>query len=321
MGLRIAEHPHPDMIFRLYQTEIPSRNHKKYMKAVSSENKSVQTIEIVKINGIHGFSCTDEVSVEEPLEIRVSYGSEGKTHTRNISVTMRTPGNDAELAVGFLFTEGIISDADQIEQACHLQAACSVNSGNVITVELTAGFVPQLIKADRNFYTTSSCGVCGKGSIDAIRTVSPFRDITRRKKLKVTVETIYQLTEALRTFQNNFSSTGGIHASGLFDTEGHLLILREDVGRHNALDKLIGSALLNRQLPLQDHMLVLSGRASFELIQKAAMAGISIVAAIGAPSSLAVDLAKEFDITLLGFLRDQRFNMYNKSSHVEIIMQ
>ncbi|WP_294303033.1 formate dehydrogenase accessory sulfurtransferase FdhD [uncultured Chryseobacterium sp.] len=290
------------------------------MKTGIPEHQSVQKIEIIRVNDCQSFPRTDEVSMEEPLEIRVSYGLDGEKQTRNISVTMRTPGNDAELAVGFLFTEGIIANENQIKEVNHLQAACSVNSGNVITVELSEGFVPDLMSADRNFYTTSSCGVCGKGSIESIKTVSPFQNL--EKKLQtVSLETIYQLAEKLRTFQNNFSATGGIHASGLFDREGNLLALREDVGRHNALDKLIGNALFIGQLPLQDRILVLSGRASFELIQKAAMAGISIVAAIGAPSSLAVDLAKEFDMTLLGFLRDNRFNIYNKSSHVEILME
>ncbi|GEN78051.1 formate dehydrogenase accessory sulfurtransferase FdhD [Chryseobacterium hagamense] len=290
------------------------------MKTGILEHQSVQKIEITRINGRQSFTCTDEVSVEEPLGIRISYGSDGQKQSRTISVTMRTPGNDAELAVGFLFTEGIISGRDQIRKVNHLQAACSVNSGNVITVELSEGFVPELMSADRNFYTTSSCGVCGKGSIESIKTVSTFQNL-EKKQQKVALETIYPLAEKLRTFQNNFSATGGIHASGLFDHEGNLLALREDVGRHNALDKLIGNAFLTGQLPLQEHILVLSGRASFELIQKAAMAGISIVAAIGAPSSLAVDLAKEFDMTLLGFLRDNRFNIYSESSHVKIIIE
>lgn len=289
------------------------------MKTGILEHQSVQKIEMIRVKDRQSFPCTDEVSVEEPLEIRISYGLEGQEHIRNISVTMRTPGNDAELAAGFLFTEGIISSPDQIKEVNDLQAACSINSGNVITVKLSDGFFPELMNADRNFYTTSSCGVCGKGSIESIKTVSPFQNI-EKKQQTVSLETIYQLGEKLRVFQNNFSATGGIHASGLFDNEGNLLGLREDVGRHNTLDKLIGNALLAGQLPLQDRILVLSGRASFELIQKAAMAGISVVAAIGAPSSLAVDLAKEFDMTLLGFLRDNRFNIYHKSSHIEIIM-
>ena len=287
------------------------------MKANLLSNKSVRQIEIIKVKESSGFPYTDDISVEEPLEIRVSYSAEGKKESKNISVTMRTPGNDAELAAGFLFTEGIISDREQIKSIYSPQAECSRNSENVVIVELTEGFVPELMKADRNFYTTSSCGVCGKGSIESIRTVSIFHNHTKENK-EVSLETLYQLSEKLQSFQNNFSATGGIHASGIFDLEGNLLALREDVGRHNALDKLIGYALSAGLLPLNNKILLLSGRASFELIQKAAMAGITIVAAIGAPSSLAVDLAKEFDITLLGFLRDNRFNIYHSGSHFNI---
>jgi FdhD protein len=287
------------------------------MKANLLSNKSVKQIEIIKVRESNSFPYTDDISVEEPLEIRVSYSAEGKKESKNISVTMRTPGNDAELAEGFLFTEGIISGCEQIKSIYSPQAECSRNNENVIIVELAEGFVPELMKADRNFYTTSSCGVCGKGSIESIRTVSAFHNHTK-ENTEVSLETLYQLSEKLQSFQNNFSATGGIHASGIFDLEGNLLALREDVGRHNALDKLIGYALSTGLLPLNNKILLLSGRASFELIQKAAMAGISIVAAIGAPSSLAVDLAKEFDITLLGFLRDNRFNIYHSGSHFNI---
>lgn len=287
------------------------------MKAHLLSDKSVKQIEIVKVKGNVSFHYTDDVSVEEPLEIRVAYHVADKKETKNISVTMRTPGNDAELAAGFLFTEGIISGREQIKNIYSPQAECSRNSENVVIVELAEGFVPELMKADRNFYTTSSCGVCGKGSIESIRTVSTFHNHTKNNT-EVSLETLYQLSEKLQSFQNNFSATGGIHASGIFDLEGNLLALREDVGRHNALDKLIGYALSADLLPLDDKILVLSGRASFELIQKAAMAGITIVAAIGAPSSLAIDLAKEFDITLLGFLRDNRFNIYHSGSHFNI---
>lgn len=287
------------------------------MKAHLLSNKSVKQIEIVKVKDNSSFQYTDDVSVEEPLEIRVVYHLADKKESRNISVTMRTPGNDAELAAGFLFTEGIIFDRKQIESIYAPQAECARNSENIIIVELAEGFVPDLMNADRNFYTTSSCGVCGKGSIESIRTVISFHNQTK-ENIEVSLETLYQLSEKLQSFQNNFSATGGIHASGIFDREGNLLALREDVGRHNALDKLIGHALSAGLLPLHDKILVLSGRASFELIQKAAMAGISIVAAIGAPSSLAVDLAKEFDITLLGFLRDNRFNIYHSGNHFKI---
>lgn len=287
------------------------------MKINTLENKSVQKIDIVKVKENEVFPYTDDISVEEPLEIRISFGSKGQRESRNISVTMRTPGNDAELAAGFLFTEGIISGYSQIQNIDHPQADCSRNRENVIEVKLTDDFIPHLKNVDRNFYTTSSCGVCGKGSIESIKTVSTFQNI-EREHYTLSFDVLYRLSDGLQSFQNNFSATGGIHASGIFDFEGQLLGLREDVGRHNALDKLIGYALFTGQLPLKNKILVLSGRASFELIQKAAMAGISVVAAIGAPSSLAVDLAKEFDMTLLGFLRDNRFNIYNESSFHKI---
>lgn len=288
------------------------------MKTNTLENKSVQKIEIIKVKENKSFPYSDDLSVEEPLEIRISYGPKDQRITKNISVTMRTPGNDAELAAGFLFTEGIISGSHQIQNIDHPQAECSRNRENIIEVELTEDFTPHLQNADRNFYTTSSCGVCGKGSIESIKTVSTFQDIKREERILL-FDVLYQLSDNLQSFQNNFSATGGIHASGIFDVGGQLLALREDVGRHNALDKLIGHALFTGQLPLKDKILVLSGRASFELIQKAAMAGITVVAAIGAPSSLAVDVAKEFNMTLLGFLRDNRFNIYNESSFHKII--
>ena len=287
------------------------------MKANVLESNSVKKAEIIKVKDNLGFSYTDDIAVEEPLEIRVTYGPKEQKQSKNISVTMRTPGYDEELAAGFLFTEGIISGDQQIIKVTHPQAECSRNQENIIIVELVDDFIPQLMKTDRNFYTTSSCGVCGKGSIESIRTVSPFNN-NDKEDYNLSLEILYQLSDKLRSFQSNFSSTGGIHASGMFDSNGNLLALREDVGRHNALDKLIGHALFTKQLPLKDKILVLSGRASFELIQKAAMAGIPVVVAIGAPSSLAVDLAKEFDITLLGFLRDNRFNIYHTGSNFKI---
>ncbi|WP_412850593.1 formate dehydrogenase accessory sulfurtransferase FdhD [Chryseobacterium sp. PMSZPI] len=288
------------------------------MKTNLLENKSVRRLEIVKVKEDSSFFYTDDISVEEPLEIRISYQWNGQKVSKNISVTMRTPGNDSELAAGFLFTEGIISGPQQIKNIAQPEAECLRNRENIIEVELVDGFIPHLKNADRNFYTTSSCGVCGKGSIEAIKTVSAFQNMEKEHRI-IPLEILYQLSGNLQSFQNNFSATGGIHASGIFNWNGNLLALREDVGRHNALDKLIGHTLFTEQLPLNNVILVLSGRASFELIQKAAMAGISTVAAIGAPSSLAVDLAQEFDMTLLGFLRDNRFNIYNESSFHEII--
>lgn len=287
------------------------------MKAETLKNSSIQRLDIIKVKNSSSFQFQDDVSVEEPLEIRVLYGNADERVSKNLSVTMRTPGNDPELAVGFLFTEGIVSSSNQVKSIQNPQSECSKNTENIIIVELNEGIHPQLMNVDRNFYTTSSCGVCGKGSIESIRTVNPFLKI-QKENSAIELDLLYGLSDKLRTFQQNFSSTGGIHASGLFDFEGNLLGLREDVGRHNALDKLIGYAFMNNQLPLQNRILLLSGRASFELVQKAAMAGIPIIAAIGAPSSLAISLAKEFDITLLGFLGSDRFNIYHQAETLTI---
>lgn len=243
----------------------------------------------------------DILAIEEPLEIKMKYISGGVSKTKNVSITMRTPGNDTELANGFLFTEGIISNLTDIKNTTQL-------SENEITVELNDSIAPVENKLDRNFYTTSSCGVCGKASIDAITTVSKYK--IQNKFLKVESDIILSLSEKLNKQQEIFKSTGGLHASALFNLSGEFLELREDVGRHNALDKLIGSQLLESRLPLSKTILLLSGRASFELIQKASMAGIPIVVAIGAPSSLALELAKESGITLIGFLKAEKFNQY-----------
>lgn len=287
------------------------------MKADTLKNSSIQSLDIVKVKNSSSFQFQDDVSVEEPLEIRVLYGNADDRVSKNLSVTMRTPGNDPELAVGFLFTEGVLTSSDQVKSIQNPQSECSKNNENIIIVELNEGIHPQLMNVDRNFYTTSSCGVCGKGSIESIRTANPFLNIQKENSF-IELDLLYGLSDKLRNFQQNFSSTGGIHASGLFDFDGNLLGLREDVGRHNALDKLIGYAFMNNQLPLQNRILVLSGRASFELVQKAAMAGIPIIAAIGAPSSLAISLAKEFDITLLGFLGSDRFNIYHQAETLTI---
>lgn len=278
-----------------------------------SKSVAIKSLPVKKVNGRISSPISDRLSVEEPLEIRVGYGSSGQRCQKNISVTMRTPGNDLDLAIGFLFTEGIIFSYNDVKDAYHINMDCSLQQQNIIQIELAEDFAPRLTQVDRNFYTTSSCGVCGKGSIQSIRTTVPFQHVNK-PKAELTTDVLYQLPGKLGAVQSNFSITGGIHASGLFTINGELLIMREDVGRHNALDKLIGSAMQSMLLPLNKHILVLSGRASFELIQKAAMAGVSIVAAIGAPSSLAVDLAKEFDITLLGFLKENRFNIYHLST-------
>jgi FdhD protein len=273
------------------------------------KDSAIINFPILKVTDQSGLETADTLAIEEPLEIRIAYGPEESRTVKNISVTMRTPGNDAELATGFLFTEGIIRLRSELASISHCFIACAENKKNVIQVELRENAIPNLPQTDRNFYTTSSCGVCGKGSIDAIRTVSSYNP---DKKVNHTVNyaVLHQLPDRLREHQRVFDATGGLHASALFTPDGELLLVREDVGRHNALDKLIGAALELEWLPLDKMVLLLSGRASFELIQKAAMAGITIIAAVGAPSSLAVQLADEFGITLVGFLRQQRFNIY-----------
>jgi FdhD protein len=276
---------------------------------------SIRTVNIIKASGAGASDHSDALAVEEPLEIRLSYYSGGLQITKNVSVTMRTPGNDAELAAGFLFTEGIIKSCRDIARITHDAIACNENKQNTILVELKKDISPNLKNTERNFYTTSSCGVCGKGSIDAIRIVSDFEK-RQAEDFIVSADLLYQLPEIFRSRQAAFETTGGLHASALFNKNGELLLLREDVGRHNALDKLVGAALQNNWLPLHNKILLLSGRASFELVQKAAMAGIPLIAAVGAPSSLAVELAEEFNITLAGFLRGRRFNIYTAASRI-----
>ena len=275
---------------------------------------SVKKIAVTKVNDVEGTETFDAVAIEEPLGIRLAYTLNGEPTTQNVSVTMRTPGNDAELAAGFLFTEGIVKNAGDIAGVGYCFIACAENKENEIQVTLRDGVVPDLKNAERNFYTTSSCGVCGKGSIDAVRTVGDFAN--QDNDITVDSDLLYQLPEILLEQQAVFEETGGLHASALFNLDGELLLLREDVGRHNALDKLIGAGLQQGLLPLNNHILLLSGRASFELVQKAVMAGIRIIAAVGAPSSLAVELAAEFDITLAGFLRDRRFNIYTAARRI-----
>lgn len=278
-------------------------------------HSQTKRVSITRVINDNGESVSDVLAIEEPLEIRLEYGPANERKVQNVSVTMRTPGNDAELATGFLFTEGVVKNIEDIAAVEHRFIACAENKENVVQVKLAEGAVPNLHNTERNFYTTSSCGVCGKGSIAAIRTVSSF-DHQKNKGLYISAKLLYSLPAALSRQQQVFADTGGLHASALFNKAGELLLVREDVGRHNALDKLIGAALNKNWLPLDESILLLSGRASFELVQKAAMAGISIVAAVGAPSSLAVELAEEFDITLAGFLRNRRFNIYTAAHRI-----
>lgn len=256
----------------------------------------------------------DVLAVEEPLEIRLGF-SDG-TH-KAISITMRTPGDDADLAAGFLFTEGIIKSPEQIKQIRHcglkigkdagtLDRAGALNS-NTIRVDLVEGVEVDLDRLSRHFYTSSSCGVCGKSSIEALNAGA---EKLSSGGTTVNAALVNGLPDALRREQATFDKTGGLHASALFDSDGKLDIVREDVGRHNALDKVIGRKFLDVVTPLNKSILLVSGRISFELVQKALMAGIPILAAVGAPSSLAVELAREFGMTLIGFVREDKLNIY-----------
>lgn len=270
----------------------------------------------------------DSLAIEEPLEMQLTYGPSNARQTRSISVTMRTPGNDFDLAAGFLMTEGVIRDANDIEQIAYAGAPLNEHAKsthtldvpklgsrqNIVRVELAPDVDVNLVSLQRNFYTTSSCGICGKASLLALRTVCPPRTTNN---FRVNAQVLYRFPERLRASQGVFDRTGGLHGAGLFDSKGNLLALREDVGRHNAVDKLIGSEFLADRTPLRDYLLLLSGRASFELLQKALMGGLPMVAAVGAPSSLAVEVAKEFDITLVGFLRVGHFNIYHGKERID----
>lgn len=270
---------------------------------------AASAVRITKINDGVSAVQDDFLASEEPLQIGLVFGEKSHREQKSISVTMRTPGNDEELALGFLFTEGIISQKkDWMGFSSPVQ--------NTIEVELHESSKPDLNKLERNFYTTSSCGVCGKSSIDAIRTVAT--QANEADNILISTDVLYSLPSLLRQTQHVFEQTGGLHASAIFDLSGKLLFFREDVGRHNALDKVIGWAFRNELLPLNRHILLLSGRASFELIQKAAMAGIKVIAAVGAPSTLAVELAKEFDMTLVGFLRGSHFNIYCGEKRISV---
>lgn len=277
------------------------------------QKQSQFPLNVIKVDAKSSFTTDDLLAVEEPLEIRLSFGSAENRQQKNISVTMRTPGNDFELALGFLFTEGIIENAAQISSIKH----CNGLQENVVKAELLNGLELDFSKLERNFYTTSSCGVCGKSSIDAVKTVCRLPDFVGND-FCMSAEVIYSLPEVLRQNQHIFSVTGGLHGCALFDGHGSLKLAREDVGRHNALDKLIGAALQQNLFPLNKYVLLLSGRASFELIQKAYMAGIKFVAAVGAPSSLAVQMANDAGITLIGFLRGNKFNIYCGEQRINI---
>ena len=269
------------------------------MKPPGSKTKA--TVWVVENGQVR--SRSDQLATEEPLEIRLV------SPQKTVAVTMRTPGADFELTAGFLYSEGVVSSREDIERIsyCVDPDVDGEQRYNIVNVKLKEGLSPDLQPLERHFFTTSACGVCGKASLEALRLrgcpVIPDSP-------EVSAEVIYSLPEQLRAAQRVFSSTGGLHAAALFDTQGQLLSVREDVGRHNALDKLVGSAVLSDQLPLNNHIVMVSGRSSFEILQKCLTAGVPIVCAVSAPSSLAVALAREFGITLVGFLRGERFNVY-----------
>jgi FdhD protein len=271
------------------------------------QSAGVVAVPIEKVNGSASEGFTDTLSVEEPLEIRLTADFGGRRASRVVAVTMRTPGDDCDLAAGFLFTEGIISEAREILDVWNERS-------NVVEVALRHEVEPDLSLLECHSFVASSCGVCGKRSIAAISVRRKF-PIPVGKPI-ITPDLIHLLAPALRTAQPDFARTGGIHAAGLFDSTGRLRVVREDVGRHNALDKLIGAELLAGRVPLSKRIVMVSGRASFELVQKAAQAGVPVLAAVSAPWSLAVQLAQECGMTLLGFIRDDRFNVYAGADRV-----
>ena len=245
--------------------------------------------------------CTDRVAIEEPLEIRLGFEAGGQRQTQSLAITMRTPGDDADLAAGFLFTEGIL------QQRSDIAIAKPCDGDNTWRVELADGVAVDLGRLQRHFYTTSSCGVCGKTSLDALRAQGCA---ALESGFSVSPTVLTALPGKLRDAQATFDETGGLHAAAAFDAQGELFVVREDVGRHNAVDKVIGALLAADRLPAGDLGLIVSGRASFELTQKALVAGMPLLAAVSAPSSLAVELAQEFNVGLVGFLRGDTFNVY-----------
>ncbi|MDX1934736.1 MAG: formate dehydrogenase accessory sulfurtransferase FdhD [Capsulimonadales bacterium] len=275
--------------------------------------KTVAERRVQFVNGTERGDRDDVVAVEEPLEIRLGFGPIRHRQVKTIAYTMRTPGDDTDLALGFLWSEGILPSADAV-LSVQERAVTETGFAGVVQVDLTPDALPKGAPSERSFVVNSACGVCGSSSVAAVQTHSPF-DLST-DGVTVTPDVVLSAPDRLRKAQETFDRTGGLHAAGLFSPEGELLTLREDVGRHNAVDKLTGCALSVRNLPLTGTMLMVSGRTSFELVRKAVMAGIPILAAVGAPSSLAVDLAQESDLTLLGFVRGNRFNIYSGGQRI-----
>jgi FdhD protein len=280
------------------------------LRSLGVGGRSVAAAPIESLNGSEQSRKQDLLAVEEPLQIRISFAGNGRRETQDVAITMRTPGQDAELAAGFLFSEGILKEPGQVLRIRQSRGiAAGKQDRNRVIVDLRPGvkFDARLLR--RNFYVSSSCGVCGKTSIESLCSRMPFRLPATAPAVEPAV--IYGLPPALHKAQSAFQHTGGLHAAALFDFAGKLLSVQEDVGRHNAVDKLIGTEFLTGRLPRNDALLLVSGRASFELVQKALMAGIPMLVAVGAPSTLAVQTALRFQMTLIGFLRQDRFNVYS----------
>jgi FdhD protein len=277
------------------------------MAPMPEKPRTVSLTRVSEWSDGHLTTKDDYLAAEEPLEIRVG--------PNPLSVTMRTPGHDLELAAGFLLTEGFIQTREQILNLENVEptAEDNIKRGNVIEATLSAESTPDFDKMRRHFFASSSCGICGKASIDAVRSrllTTPNPDF------RIDSELLTELPEALRAAQDVFQRTGGLHAAALFDTSGHLLVVREDIGRHNAVDKVIGWALLDHRVPLGNAVLLVSGRGGFEIVQKALVAGIPVLASVSAPSSLAVQLARELRMTLVGFLRGRRFVIYSGEERI-----
>lgn len=277
---------------------------------------SSRSVDIRKADVSRQSETTDRVAVEEPLEIQVSSSTAAGAAAKSVSITMRTPGNDPELALGFLFTEGIIHSADQVIAIAH-QGEPDPDTGlrNIVRVEIAPGVDLHLDRLERHFYTTSSCGVCGKASLDSLRVAG--QESMADLPGEFAADMLLGLPDRIRRHQPVFAETGGLHAAAIFGPDGEIDIVREDVGRHNATDKVIGAFLEQDRIPGHQKGLFVSGRASFELMQKSVVAGIPLLAAVGAPSSLAVETAREFGMTLVGFLRDGTFNIYAGAERIK----
>lgn len=273
----------------------------------SAAPASSVSLEVTMFDGTEVDLRRDRVTAEEPLEIRLIHEVEGQQKVSSVAVTMRTPGDDFELAAGFLVSEGVVRSDDDIWRLAYCEETHAAEAHNVVEVYLHPRVSPDLNLLSRHVVTSSSCGICGKTSIEAVEALCPT---SPRGDFQVDADTLIDLPGRLASRQPIFAQTGGIHAAALFDERGRLLIRREDVGRHNAVDKLVGSLLHSGDLPAGNRILLLSGRISFELVQKALLAGVPIVAAVGAPSSLAIALAEAHGMTVVGFLRQGRFNTY-----------